>query len=213
MPTLLLLVRHALTDTAGKRLTGWNRGVHLNDRGREQAALLAERLSPVPIRAVYSSSLERCMETARPLAAAKRLDVRALDSLRDVDYGEWSGRSLGPLRRTKLWAKLAATPADARFPGGETLREVQDRMVGEVSAIVERHPRSIVAVFSHADPIKLVLAHYLGVHIDLFSRIVCSPGSVSAVAAGEGSPHVLRVNDTGGLSDLPPPHPRERGAR
>ena len=213
MPTLLLLVRHALTDTAGKRLTGWHRGVHLNDRGREQAGRLAERLAPLPIRAVYSSTLERCIETAEPLAAEKGLDVHALESLREVNYGAWSGRSIAGLRRTKLWSRLGTAPADARFPRGETLREVQNRMVSEISQIVDRHPRSMVAVFSHADPIKLVLAHYLGVHIDLFTRIVCSPGSVSAVVAGEGPPHVLKVNDTGDLADLGPPRPAKRGGR
>ena len=211
MPTLVLLIRHALTDTAGKRLTGWNRGIHLNERGREQADRIAERLRPLPIRAVYSSTLERCVETAGPLAAAKGLDVRGLDSLRDVDYGQWSGRNLAPLRRTKLWSRLTTVPADTRFPGGETLREVQNRMVAEVSDIVERHPRSMVAVFSHADPIKLVLAHFLGVPVDLFWRIVCNPGSVSAVGAGGGPPHVLKVNDTGDLGDLAPPRPPKRG--
>ena len=213
MPTLLLLIRHALTDTAGKRLTGWNPGVHLNDDGRTQAERLAERLSPLPIRAVYSSTLERCMETAEPLATAKGLEVRSVDALRDVDYGDWSGRTMGTVRRTTLWRRLTVLPADTRFPNGESLREVQSRMVAEVTRIVDRHPGGMVAVFSHADPIKLVLAHFLGVHVDLFGRIVCHAGSVSAVAAGDGPPHVLRLNDTGDLADLAPPRRPSRRAR
>jgi len=209
MSTLLLLIRHALTDTAGKKLTGWDPGVDLNERGREQAEHLVGRLQPLPIRAIYSSSLERCVQTAEPLANAKSLEVRSLDALRDVHYGAWTGRSIAPLRKTKLWSKLVASPGDARFPQGETLRETQGRIVSEVAAIVDRHPRSMVAVFSHADPIKLALAHYLGLHIDLFNRLVVSPASVSVVAVGSGAPHVLKVNDTGDATDLVPP-PRKR---
>ena len=211
MATLLLLIRHGLTDTAGKRLTGWARGVHLNDRGREQAERLAERLAPLPIRALYTSTLERCMETAEPLARTKGLDVRPLDSLRDVDYGGWTNRNMSQVRNTKLWNKLLVAPADARFPSGETAREVQSRIVGEMNSILERHPRSVVAVFTHADPVKLTLAHYLGVHIDLFTRIAVSPASVSAVVAGDGRPVVVRLNDTGDLRDLVPPPRGGRG--
>ena len=213
MVTLLLLVRHALTDTAGKRLTGWAEGVPLNERGRHQAERLAERLEPLRIGAIYSSSLERCVETATPLAQAKGLEVRSVPSLRDVHYGDWTGRSIAPLRRTKLWSKLVTSPGDARFPGGEALRETQARIVGELEEIVQRHPRSAVAVFSHADPIKLALAHYVGMHIDLFNRIVVHPASVSAVLAGDGMPRVLKMNDTGDLSDLLPPRRPKRTAR
>jgi len=209
MLTLVLLIRHALTDTAGKKLTGWDPGVHLNERGRQQAEALAERLAPLPIRAIYSSSLERCVETATPLARAKGSSVETLETLRDVHYGAWTGRNIAPLRKTKLWSKLVASPGDARFPQGETLRETQARIVAEVSAIVDRHPRQLIAVFSHADPIKLALAHYLGLHIDLFNRVVVAPASVSAVAVTSGAPFVLRINDTGNLSDLAPP-PRKR---
>ena len=210
VPTLILLIRHALTDTAGKKLTGWQPGIHLNDRGREQADRLAERLRPVRIGAIYSSSLERCLETAEPLARDRGLDVDPLESLRDVDYGTWSGRTLGPLRRTKLWSSLVASPANTRFPGGETLRETQGRMLVEVASIVDRLPRGAVAVVSHADPIKLVLAHHLGVHVDLFTRIVVHPASVSALLLGAGAPVALKVNDTGDLSDLALPRRKPR---
>ena len=211
MATLLLLIRHGLTDTAGKTLSGWSRGVHLNDHGREQAERLVERLAPLPIKAMYSSSLERCVETSAPVASARGLEVERLDSLRDTHYGSWTNRNIAQVRNTKVWARFHASPSDARFPDGETIREVQARAVAEVAAIVDRHPKSVVAVFSHADPIQLVLAHYLGLHVDMYPRIVVSPASVSAVLAGGGMPRVLKVNDTGGLGDLVPPRPRKRG--
>src|SRR5205809_1306553 len=162
VPTLLLLVRHALTDTAGNRLSGWVRGVHLNDEGRRQADRLAERLAPVRLGAIYASSLERCVETAAPLAKAKSLAVRRVPALRDVDYGDWSGRSMRQVTGTRQWRRIMRDPSGEPFPGGETLRGVQARVLEELARIAAAHPGAAVAVFSHADPIRLALAHYSG---------------------------------------------------
>jgi probable phosphomutase (TIGR03848 family) len=202
--TLLLLVRHAVTEVTGKRLTGQLPGFHLSDEGRRQAELVAERLASMPIAAVYSSPLERCFETAEPLARARRLDVVTVPELVDVGYGRWSGRPLAALYRTKLWRQLVHAPSAVRFPEGETLGEVQRRAVGALDAIVARHPKRVVAVFTHADVVRLAIAHYAGTHIDMFQRMVVSPGSVSAVALGERVPRIVRLNDTGTLADLIP---------
>ncbi len=201
---LLLLVRHGLTDSTGKRITGWTPGVHLSDRGREQAERLAERLAGLPVRAIYSSPLERCRETAAPLAGATGREVVLRDDLGEVRYGDWTGRPMAQLARTKLWRLVQQVPSGARFPGGESLLEVQQRMVREADRIVAAHPRAAVVVVSHGDPIRLLLAHFAGVHPDLFQRLAVDPASVSAILAGDGVPRILKVNDTGGLSDLVP---------
>ncbi|MDP9341382.1 MAG: MSMEG_4193 family putative phosphomutase [Actinomycetota bacterium] len=211
---ILLLVRHALTDATGKRLSGWTPDVHLSERGREQAQELVERLAPVRISALYSSPLERCRETAEPLATARRLEVRETEDIGEVRYGDWTGRTLAQLSRTKLWRSVQSTPSAVRFPGGETLLEVQQRAVRQAATIAAAHPKSVVALVSHGDVIRLLLAHYAGMHVDLFQRLVVSPASVSVVAAGEGVPRILRMNDTGGLRDLAPPRkppPRREG--
>ena len=202
--TLLLLVRHAATDVTGKRLTGQLPGFHLSEEGHRQADHAAERLRALPVAAVYSSPLERCRETAGPLARAKGLPVTTVPELLDVGYGRWSGRPLAALYRTKLWRQLVHAPSAVRFPEGETLGEVQRRAVTALDAIAARHPKRVVAVFTHADVVRLALAHYAGVHIDLFQRLVVSPASVSAVALGERVPRIVRLNDTGTLSDLAP---------
>ena len=202
--TLLLLVRHAVTDATGTRLTGQLPGFHLSEEGRRQAEHVGQRLAPLPIAAVYSSPLERCLETAQPLASARRLDVTTLDDLSDVGYGRWSGRRLAGLYRTKLWRQLVHAPSAIRFPGGETLPEVQRRALDCLDGIAARHPTRAVAVFTHADVVRLVVAHYAGIHIDHFQRIVVSPASVSAVALGERVPRLVRLNDTGTLADLVP---------
>jgi len=207
---LLLLIRHAVTAATGRSLTGWTPGVHLSDQGTGQARALAERLTPVPISAMYSSPLERCLETAEPVAAQKRLSVTRVDDLGEVRYGDWTGRSLAQLSRTRLWKTVQSSPSNARFPNGESLLEVQERAAREVGRIAAMHPRGVVAAFSHGDVIRLLLAHFSGVHVDLFQRLVISPASITAIALGDGVPRILRVNDTGAVGDLIPAKPRPR---
>lgn len=202
--TVLLLVRHGHTDTAGKRLTGWNRGVHLNAHGRAQAEALVGRLEGIPLAAIYSSPLERCRETAAPLARARALSVRTRRGLLEVDYGDWSGKTLTQLRRTALWKVVQQAPSAVTFPGGESLLAVQERAVAELDAIARDHPRATVAVFSHADVVRLALAHYAGMHLDQLQRLVVDPASVSVVVVGAGTPRLVKVNDTGGLGALVP---------
>src|SRR2546423_5146392 len=174
---ILLLIRHAATEATGRSLTGWTPGVHLSENGRDQARALAERLTPVPVAAVYSSPLERCLETAEPVAGQKRLSVTTADDLGEVRYGDWTGRSLAQLSRTRLWRVVQHSPSNARFPNGESLLEVQERAAREVGRIAATHPRGVVAAFSHGDVIRLLLAHYAGVHLDLFQGLVVSPAS------------------------------------
>jgi probable phosphoglycerate mutase len=192
--TVFLLVRHAVTSHTGHKLTGWAPGVHLSEDGRAQAEAVADRLAKAPIKAVYSSPIDRTLETAQAVAAPHKLEVQLLDDIGEVQYGRWTNRSLKSLARTKLWMKLQRFPSAARFPQGETLFEVQARAVAELERIQARHPRQTVCVVSHADVIKLVVAHYLGVHIDLFQRIMIGPASVSAIAVSDAGPMVLSVN-------------------
>ena len=201
--TLLLLVRHAITDMTGKRLYGRSEGISISETGREQAAGLARRMAEVPLDALYSSPLDRCVETAGPIADACGVEVQTLEGVIEIDYGRWTGRPFTSLRRLKLWREFhGATPSTPRFPGGETLLEAQRRAVDAVEQVVERHPKATVAVVTHGDIVALVLAHYAGVHVDLFQRLEVYPASVTAIAAGNGAPKIRRVNDTGTLRDL-----------
>jgi probable phosphomutase (TIGR03848 family) len=214
--TTVLLIRHGHTDTAGKRLTGWSRGVHLNERGRRQAESLVTRLEGVPLTAIYSSPLERCRETAAPLARARGLPVRVRKPLLEVDYGDWTGRSIASLRRTKLWRVVQQTPSSMRFPGGETLVGVQARVVEELDALAATHRAGTIAILTHADVVRLALMHYAAIHLDELQRLVVDPASVSVVALGGGVPRVVKVNDTGDLEGLVPaartrPRPSVRG--
>jgi probable phosphomutase (TIGR03848 family) len=208
--TVVLLVRHGETDAAGKRLTGWARGVHLNARGRDEAVRLVERLEGVPVDAIYTSPLERCRETVAPLARRRGLSVIARRGLLEVDYGEWTGRTISQLRRTRLWRVVQRSPSTVRFPNGESLLEVQARAVAELDAIAAAHPKATVAVVTHADVIKLLIAHLVGMHADHLQRLVVDPASVTVVALSDGLARLVKVNDTGGLEAL---RPRTRARR
>ena len=198
--TQLLLIRHAVNDVMKeKKLAGRMPGVHLNDEGRQQAIDVAERLRHIPIKAIYSSPLERTRETAEPLAKLLELPVGVRDGLVEVEYGEWTAQPLEELSKQDAWKIVQMYPSGMRFPGGETMRGMQARIVNELEAIASDHPRDIVAVFSHADIIKAALAHYLGVHLDLFQRISIEPTSVSVVALSQFGPRILRINDHGPL--------------
>ena len=202
--TVLLLIRHAHTDAAGKRLTGWSRGVHLNARGLQEAEALADRLEGIPVDAIYSSPLERCRETVAPLARRRGLSIAARKGLIEIDYGDWTGKTISQLRRTRLWRSVQHVPSTVRFPAGESFLEVQARAVAELGRIAVAHPSGTVAVVTHADVVRLLIAHHAGMHPDHLQRLVVDPASVTVVSVSEGSTRLLKVNDTGGLESLRP---------
>ena len=198
-PTLVLFVRHGLTATTGKKLPGRARRLHLANEGRRQAEAVAGRLQSLRrIAAVYASPLDRARETAAPLAAARGLPVRIEPALSDLDFGDWTGRSLARLRRRREWPLIQRHPSGFRFPGGESFAEMQARMVCAVARLCERHPGQTIVVVSHADPIKAVVSHALGAHLDLFQRIAIAPASITAVAYRMEAPMVLTVNSVDG---------------
>jgi probable phosphomutase (TIGR03848 family) len=199
--TTLILVRHGENDWVKKqRLAGWIPGVHLNENGRQQARDAAQRLAAVPIKAIYSSPVERCMETAVSISDLHKIDVIPLAEVGEVRYGDWEGKKIKKLARHPLWRIVQFFPSRLQFPNGEALREVQFRAVQAVETISKQHNDEVVVVVSHADLIKLLLAHYLGVHIDLFQRIIVSPASVSILSLpNNGMVRVVRINDDGPL--------------
>jgi probable phosphomutase (TIGR03848 family) len=193
--TMVFLIRHGLTDHTGMRLYGRTPDLHLSQRGREQAERLAERFSRVRLAAVYSSPLERCIETATPLAAAQGLRVTRRPGLVEMDAGAWTNRPLSGLARTKLWQRIQHTPSQAAFPDGESFAAANARLVGELGRIAGRHPRGRVAVVSHSDTIRMMLAHVAGAHLDQFQRMIVDTASVSVVTLGTGIPRLFLVNE------------------
>lgn len=215
----LILVRHgrSTANTAGV-LAGRTPGVHLDERGAAQAAALPARLAALPVAAAVSSPLERCRETLQPLLDARPgLALETDERISECDYGDWSGRKLGELADHPLMEIVQQHPSAAAFPGGESMRAMQDRAVAAVrdwnARIEAAHGEHAVYVMcSHGDIIKSLVADALGMHLDLFQRIQVEPCSVTAVRYTRTRPFLLRLGDTGDLAALAPPAPADGAA-
>lgn len=197
--TTLLLVRHGLTELTGPVLAGRTPGVHLDERGREQADALARRLAPLELDAIVSSPLERCRETAAAIARGRALSVETDERFEECGYGEWTGRPLEDLAEEPLWRVVQAHPSAAVFPGGEAMAEVQSRAVRAVREWNERlGDKAVYLVCSHGDVIKAIVADALGLHLDQFQRITVDPASLTVIRYTPLRPFLLRANDVGG---------------
>jgi len=195
-PTRILLVRHGVNDYVQKGLlAGRTPGVHLNEEGQKQASALAKRLQCETIAAIYTSPLERCQETAGPLAACLGLQLRTYDSLKETDCGSWSGQPLEALRKMEVWQQVQFNPSLFRFPDGESMAEIQARMVTALESLRQQHANETIAVISHSDPIKLAVAYYLGMALDLFQRLEVSPASISELDFSPLRVRLIRLND------------------
>ena len=204
----VFLLRHGLTALTGPVLAGRQPGVQLDERGREQAAAAAQRLAVLPLAAVVTSPLERCAETAKAVlraqrAAGRRPASRTDRRLLEADYGDWTGKQIKELAKDRLWSVVQAHPSGVSFPGGEAMAAMAERAVRavrELDAQVDgtHGADALWLACSHGDVIKAILADALGMHLDLFQRIVVDPCSVSAIRYTAGRPFVLMSNDTSG---------------
>lgn len=197
-PTVVLLVRHGTTPTTGTRLPGRARGLSLSEQGRQEAELAAQRIGKITrVAAVYASPLERAWETAQPIARAHRLRPRVERGLLEVDVGRWVGQRLDRLRKLPEWRIVQRRPSAFRFPGGESFVALQARAIETVAALVERHRGQTIVAVSHGDPIRVVVAHALGIHLDLFQRVHIAPASITAIAWHGAGVSVMTVNSLG----------------
>ncbi len=196
--TLVLLVRHGQTPTTGAVLPGRAPGLHLADKGREQAERAATRIGALKkVEAVYSSPLERTRETAAPIAKATGLRVRRDKGLLECDFGDWTGQELKVLMKLPEWRTVQSRPSMFRFPGGESFAEMQLRISSTVRRLAAEHRGGAIVAVSHADPIKAAVSEAAGAHLDSFQRLVISPCSITALLVGDSSTTVLTVNSTG----------------
>lgn len=201
--TTFLLIRHASHDWLGKGLAGRISGVSLNELGRREAETLAQRLERARVDALYSSPRERTLETAFPVASRRQLDVRTLPELDEIDFGEWNGKMFSELEADPEWPTWVNRRSQAQPPNGEPIQMACDRALRAIERLASEHADGAVALFSHGDVIKSVLANHLGVSLDELERFDVAPASISVLLVGDGWSRVTLVNDTG---DLAPPN-------
>jgi probable phosphoglycerate mutase len=203
--TTILLIRHGQNEyVKSGRLAGRLPEIHLNEIGRKQSQNLAEILASIRLQAVYSSPLERTFETALPIAQKQGISVETREGLAETIYGRWEGQKLQTLQKRKLWPMIQSSPSLVRFPDGESFAETQARIVLELDQLREKHraKKSVIACVSHADPIKLAVAHYIGIPLDLFQRLVVEPASINVLAFSDHGTRLVRLNDTSANRNL-----------
>jgi broad specificity phosphatase PhoE len=199
MPTLLL-IRHGENDFVGKKLAGRMPGVHLNEHGRKQAEMVKEALCKAPLKAIYSSPMERAVETAQPLAAALGLEVQIRPGLIELDYGKFQGRTFKQLRRTKLWKDVQGNPVIVRFPNGESFIEAQQRVTAELEAIVALHgEEDVVACFTHGDVIRLTVARYLQMPLNAYQSLAANTVSITVLVRVKDQVFLPHINLVSGF--------------
>lgn len=195
MPTILL-IRHGETDFVKKhRLAGRMPGVPLNKTGHAQAEAVANYLKGEPIKAIYSSPIERAYQTAEPIGRELNLEITTRQGLIETEIGEWQNEPLKPLSKKKIWRIVQVAPSVFRFPGGEAFAETQLRITQELLTLSAMHePKDNIICVSHADPIKLAIAYFIGLPMDNFQRIQISPASISILQFHEFGAHLAVMN-------------------
>jgi probable phosphoglycerate mutase len=198
--TRFLLIRHATNNAVGKRLAGRKAGLLLNTEGQQQAQKLAERLVGIPISAIYSSPLERAIQTAAPIATAHHLETVAYEDFTELEFGEWTDSSIEEIKNQPIFQRFNTFRSFTRIPGGELMIEAQSRMIKGLEKLRSLHINETIAVIGHSDLIKATIAYYAGIHLDMFQRIEISPASVSIIEVYEETARILLVNHTGDIN-------------
>jgi broad specificity phosphatase PhoE len=197
--TKILLIRHALTESVGKYISGRAPGVFLNEEGKRQALMLANKLKRIAIDAIYSSPLERTLETAETIAKSHQLLCKVSCHFQEIDFGDWTNCTIEELKNNKQFRLFNSYRSVTRIPGGETISEAQIRMIKGIELIREQHHEQTIAIISHMDMIRSAIAFYAGIPLDMFHRLEISPASVSILEMFEDTARLLLVNDTGYL--------------
>ena len=192
--TTFLLIRHGFLEFVCFFLAVRLPIVSLDATGRNQAHQLVDRLANKQITTIYSSPLERAVQTAEPLAARLGHNIQLRERLIEIDFGEWQGKTLIELQEDARWKEFNTHRSYTSAPSGEQMLQIQTRMAKELEHLKDAHPNETVAVFSHGDVIRAALMLYLAMPLDLHHRLEISPASVSVLELADWGPRVLTVN-------------------
>ncbi len=195
--TTILLIRHGVNDAVGKHLAGRTPGVHLNKEGRSQAQALAALLKDFPVKAIYSSPLERTLETAEPVSEAVGVPIRVHEGLLETDYGDICGKTFEELQKLDIWNELRDEPAAVRFPNGESLQEIQARAAQALQEIAAQYEKDdLVLCFTHGDIVRLTTAYFIRLPLNEFQHLVTTPAAITELRFYGGRVFLVRYNQS-----------------
>jgi probable phosphoglycerate mutase len=192
--TTFYLIRHGANDLLPRALAGRLPGIHLNAQGRAEAERIAERLKSKPIHHIFSSPMDRARETAEPLARELKLEMEISEAINEVDFGEWHGAEMKALDNDERWRKWNSFRGGHQLPGGETMIQIQSRIVTEMVRMRNRFAGEELALFTHGDPIRAALCHWLGMPLDFIHRLQVDTGAISVVSLDERTAIVRELN-------------------
>ena len=195
MTATFFLIRHAVHDLLDKVLVGRAPHVSLSHEGRRQAYRVAVRLARERLTAVYASPRERAQETAQPIADAAGLSVETAPDLDEIEIGRWTGLRFEEVAEDPNWRAWNTARATSRPPGGESMAEVQSRIIGLLGRLRAAQPHGRIATVSHGDVIRAALLHYLGLSLDRYARIEISPAGISTVAVSDWGVKIITLNE------------------
>jgi broad specificity phosphatase PhoE len=182
----LLLIRHGETDWNREgRVMGWS-PVPLNATGRGQIEQLADRLKVLQVQALYTSPLQRTLESAAILATALNRSPIYDDRWTEAKITGWEGKLWAELEGHPIREHYYAAPTETRLPDGEMFAEVRDRVAAAAAELEQRHPEGIIAIISHADPIRAVIGHYLGLELSASHNFKIDNGTATIVEIEHG---------------------------
>jgi len=200
--TTFFLIRHASYSGLGQTLWGRTPGICLNEKGQLQAQRLADRFKNISLNAIYSSPLDRALQTATEIARCMKLEVRKSEAANEINFGDWTGKTFECLSSDRRWHHFNNYRSMTTIPGGESFLEVQNRIVKEIETLAEQHGKARIAIVSHADVIRAAVAYFAATPIDMIDRFEILPCSVSIVAVDEDSATLLTVNNMDELGQL-----------
>jgi probable phosphomutase (TIGR03848 family) len=193
--TIFHLLRHG-ERSSGRVLAGRMPGIGLTEHGRAEIAAVAERLVGQGIAAIYSSPLQRTRESAEIVVARLGLPIELRDDLIELDFGEWTGSTFDQIRTDPRWPAWQSQRSIARIPGGESMREVQRRVVEALMETRQRHdPGATIVLVSHGDVIRAALLFALGMPLDFYNRIEVAQGSLSTIRIDAAGIRVIAINE------------------
>lgn len=194
--TTFFLLRHAMHGSVGRVLVGRMPRVRLDKEGVQQAERLAARLARERIDMIQSSPRERARETAAPIGRCCGVRMVIESALDEIDFGDWTGRPIAALDGDPHWERWNTRRSEGRPPCGESMRELQTRVIGHLESMHTAAPNGRVLLVSHAEPIRAAILHCLGLPLDDFGRVDIAPASITTIAFGERGRDVIELNQS-----------------